>query len=221
MDWDKAIERNREALVRIVSALFGMIAAARISGGTGLMLPRSVWLAVLFVLRPAEAAVRRLIVIAARGLCAATIRPRRAGFARITPAAVPREPAFGLIDPLRDFSSRSDGSVEWVDDAGDDVLDFAHLPDSHPGEALNAAVLHVRLRALRHALADLSKQARRLALWQARRDLALKAGQPARVSAMRPGLPPGWRERPAHEIDPVLRECHRLARDLLNAPDTS
>jgi hypothetical protein len=27
---------------------------------------------------------------------------------------------------------------------------------------------------------------------------------------MRPGLPPGWRERGKHEVDTVLKECHRL-----------
>jgi hypothetical protein len=37
---------------------------------------------------------------------------------------------------------------------------------------------------------------------------------------MRPGLPPGWRQRRLHEIDDVLRECHGLANDLLNAPNT-
>ncbi len=84
---------------------------------------------------------------------------------------------------------------------------------------VNAAALHRRLRALRLALADLAKQARRLARYNGRRDAALKAGRPARLSPLRPGLPPGWRARPRHAIDPVLRECHRLALDLAN--DTS
>jgi hypothetical protein len=50
----------------------------------------------------------------------------------------------------------------------------------------------------------------------------LKARKPTRICPMRPGLPPGWRERKVHEIDTVLRECHGLANDLLNErPDTS
>ena len=66
MDWDLAIKRNSEALKGIIEVLFAMLgldgtdAASRI--------PQSLHRAVLRVLRPAESAVRRLIVIAARGL---------------------------------------------------------------------------------------------------------------------------------------------------------
>jgi hypothetical protein len=66
MDWDLAIKRNSEALREIVAVLFALLgldgtdAASRI--------PRSLHSAVLGVLRPAESAVRRLIVVAARGL---------------------------------------------------------------------------------------------------------------------------------------------------------
>lgn len=221
MDWDRAIERNREALIGIVSALFALVAAARV-GGAGVMLPRRVWLMVLFVLRPAEAAVRRLVVIAARALAPARLRLRAGpagGFAR---ADVPREPVFHLIDPLRDVlpSFAGDAGLGWEEVLPGDPA-FAALPESRFDELLDASQLHLRLRALRLALADLSKQARRLARWTARRDAALKDGRPTRLSPMRPGLPPGWRGRPAHAIDPVLRECHRLARDLLNAPNSS
>ena len=38
---------------------------------------------------------------------------------------------------------------------------------------------------------------------------------PASVSS---STQPGWRERKLHEIDDVLRECHGLAHDRLNAP---
>ena len=66
MDWDLAIKRNGEALKGIIADLFAMLELA----GEGMVarLPRSVHSAVLRVLRPAESAVRRLIVIAARGL---------------------------------------------------------------------------------------------------------------------------------------------------------
>ena len=66
MDWDLAIKRNSKALKGIIEVLFALLgldgtdAASRI--------PRSLHSAVLSVLRPAESAVRRLIVIAARGL---------------------------------------------------------------------------------------------------------------------------------------------------------
>ncbi len=226
MDWDKAIERNREALMRIVSSLFALVASARLGGaglrGGSLMVPRRIWLAVLIVLRPAEAAVRRLVLIAARGLAPlrTVSRPMPAG--GIARSDIPRAPVFGLIDPLRDLPLIEDDAspfygVEFVNaDA-----DFASLPLSAPDLPMDAVRLHNRLRALRLALSDLARQARRLARWNARRDAALKAGQPHRLSPIRPGLPPGWRQRKIHEIDPLLRECHGLARDWLNAPDTS
>ena len=79
MDWARAIEINRTILTRIVAALIVMVQ----SGGGGLpaRLPRPVYRAVLLVLRPAEAAVRRLIVIAARGVVAKPYpsRPMPAG----------------------------------------------------------------------------------------------------------------------------------------------
>ena len=63
MDWDLAIKRNSESLNAIVVALFAMLGEA-----TASRIPRSLNSAVLLILRPAESAVRRLIVIAARGL---------------------------------------------------------------------------------------------------------------------------------------------------------
>ena len=44
--------------------------------------------------------------------------------------------------------------------------------------------------------------------------IMLKDGKPVRLSLMRPGLPPGWRERGKHEVDTVLKECHQLVRYL-------
>jgi hypothetical protein len=220
MDWALAIERNRETLMRIVSSLFGIIVAARLSGA-GLMIPRSVWRAVWLVLRPAEAAVRRLVLIAARGLKPILITPRASNFTGIARAALPCEPAFRLLDPLRDLSfdeEEMSSDIEYVN-ASESIKDWSQ--SDAPDLPVNAIRLHNRLRALRHALADLASQARRLARWQARRDAALKAAKPTRLSPIRPGLPPGWRMRRIHEIDQTLRECHGLARDFLNAPDTS
>ena len=94
----------------------------------------------------------------------------------------------------------------------DTSLDHYLIDSTHLGQRLNA---------LMRALDNLPAQARRLMRWQAKRDAALKARRPTRISPIRPGLPPGWRERRIHEIDTVLRECHGLANDLLNAPDTS
>ena len=83
---------------------------------------------------------------------------------------------------------------------------------------VDATQIGQRLNALMRALDNIPRQARRLIRWQAKRDAALKAHRPTRMGPMRPGLPPGWRERRIHEIDDVLRECHGLANDRLNAP---
>ncbi len=63
MDWARAIERNSEALGAIVAALFVMLGSQAVA-----RLARPLHRAVLNVLVPAESAMRRLIVIAARGL---------------------------------------------------------------------------------------------------------------------------------------------------------
>ncbi len=92
MDWDAAIEKNREALKHILAMLVAMAGLEleelrgqftffRQKGRSGsglaraeksklspaLTLPRRLHRAILRLLRPAEAAVRRLIVVAARG----------------------------------------------------------------------------------------------------------------------------------------------------------
>ena len=66
MDWDLAIKRNSEALKGIVAALFAMLGLD--GSETVSRIPHPLHRAVLRVLRPAESAVRRLVVIAARGL---------------------------------------------------------------------------------------------------------------------------------------------------------
>ena len=62
MDWARAIERNSEALKGIVEALFVMLGLA--GTDTTARIPKPLHRAVLRVLRPAESAVRRLVVIA-------------------------------------------------------------------------------------------------------------------------------------------------------------
>ena len=81
MDWDLAIKRNSEALKGIVEELFAMLGLA--GEATVSRIPQPLHRAVLRVLWPAESAVRRLIVIAARGLVVklklAPSRPMPAG----------------------------------------------------------------------------------------------------------------------------------------------
>ncbi len=80
MDWDLAIKRNSEVLVEIVADLFAMLGLVALTD-TVSRLPWPTYRAVLRILRPAESALRRLIVVAARGLviAPAASRPKRAG----------------------------------------------------------------------------------------------------------------------------------------------
>ena len=90
-------------------------------------------------------------------------------------------------------------------------------PVPKPDDTVDASRLGRRLAAVKLALENLPRQAKRFARWQARRD-RLKSAK--FTSPLRPGPPPGHRKEPKDEIDWVLRECHALARDALNS-DTS
>ena len=104
MDWALAIDRNREALARIIAALFAMAGLAeggvvRFDRGIA-VLPRHVYLAVLNVLRPAESAVRRLVIIAARALVSAA-RERKPFFSLIRSSVSRLAPRNFLPDQCR------------------------------------------------------------------------------------------------------------------------
>ena len=71
MGWARAIELNHAKLTRIVAELIAMVEIT-VNGAVSNLISR----AVLRVLHPAESAVRRLIVIAARGLTV-KLRPSR------------------------------------------------------------------------------------------------------------------------------------------------
>jgi hypothetical protein len=243
LDWPLAITRNSQALKRIVAALFAMLqiveatratltSPARGSGGLEdrrgvFTLPRHLYAAIMLILRPAESAVRRLIVIAARGLVLKprATRPVHEGLPAFPSAGTSRIPAFALLDPLKhftleDFDQSANPRVSFASSFDPSI--FAPSMSAHD-EPVDAARLFSRLRALRHALNDLPRQTRRLARWRARRDLALRSKapfKPMRITPFRPGLPPGWRQRPIHAVDDVLRECHGLAIHALRA-DTS
>ena len=100
MDWPLVINRNRDLLLKIIASLYAMAGFA--GGAVAEMMPRRIYGALMLVLRPAESAVRRLIVIAARGLVLKprASRPLPAGLAGHASAHFERIPAFCLFDPL-------------------------------------------------------------------------------------------------------------------------
>jgi hypothetical protein len=229
MDWDLAIKLNSEALNSIVAALFtllGLVGEATVS-----RISKPLHSAVLRVLRPAESAVRRLIVIAARGLVVkvAPSRPMPKGHV-IAKGGAPRS-SFQLFDTRNDFPELRQRRVKYAkypprvlflgpDSRVDDLWPGrppVAAPVSQPDGLINAERITRRLQALKLALEDLPRQARRMARWRVRRE-AVKT--PTFKSPLRPGQPPGHRKKPTHEVDEVLTECHGLARWAME-PDTS
>ena len=229
MDWDLAIKRNSEALKGIVEALFAMLGL--VGSTTVSRIPPPLHRAVLRVLRPAESAVRRLIVIAARGLVVKVVPSRPMPKGRIIVKGGGNSlPSFKLFDTRKDFPELRQPQVKYTKypprihffgpDSRVDDLWPAPPPVTAPPPTdglVKAARLHRRLQALKSALDDLPRQARRMARWRMRRETM---PGPVFKSPLRPGPPPGHRKRPIHEVDEVLANCHWLAWEALK-PDTS
>jgi hypothetical protein len=226
MDWARAIDRNREALIAIVAALFAMLG---LDGEDTLpRMSRGLHRAALRMLRPAESATRRLIVIAARGLVVTPAPAARPKLTRvIAKTSAPRQHAprinFQLYDPRKRFVRRRrpvprvhviafDPRVSAVWALSRPVAPAAPPPEDDG--LISGLPLCRRLHALRAALGDVPRQAKRLIRWRARRarDWALR---PIFTSPLRPGPPPGHRRKPVYEVDEVLTECHWLAWEVL------
>lgn len=226
MDWARAIEINRAALTRIVAALVSLLAAQ----GEGPRLPLALYQLLARVLNPAESAVRRLIVMAARGLAvpAPQLRPMPKGLV-IERKTLGRS-SFQLFDTRKRFGDPDDASavlsgprIRSVDNPSPRELFLAQFVKPPDGFSSVAETLRVRRRldVLTSALDHLPRQAKRMARWMKRRVLMKN---PSFTSPLRPGPPPGRRSRSwdesGDEIDLVLTECHALAWHAL-APDTS
>ena len=227
MDWDLAIKRNSKALKGIIEVLFALLgldgtdAASRI--------PRSLHSAVLQVLRPAESAVRRLIVIATRNVVVELAPSRLMPAGKVIGKGGTPRISFQLFDPRKRLKPMRamkitrlvprirvlsyDPRVAALFPAPRPVVE----PPPPPDGRVSATRLHRRLQALKLALDDLPRQARRLVRWSMKRKAApgLKF-----LSPLRHGHPPGYRRKPVHEVDEVLIECHGLACDAMK-PDTS
>jgi hypothetical protein len=227
MDWAKVIERNSEALFRVVASLVAMVRVH--GGGMAAFLPRDIYSAALILLRPAESAVRRLIIIAARGLAVKLSATRAFPAGLCIKGNADRIPAFCLIDPLKRFAPED---FEWGKSKAQilprlsvpGLYDPLFVSQSFPDRdgPVEAAALGRRVQALRFALDHLPQQARRLARWKAKRELARLAGRkPGRLSPFRPGFAPGYHRSKPQEVDEILSECHHFAREAWDAPDTS
>ncbi len=214
-NWAGAIERNSEALKGIIAGLFAMLGEATMG-----RIPKPLHRAVLLVLRPAESAVRRLIIIAARGLVVkvAPSRPMPKGTI-IGKGSGSRLPAFQLYDTRKYFVElrqyrrrRAMRNPPRIHVFPYDTLVPARPPApsplSPPDGLVNGERLSRRLQVLKGALDDLPRQAWRMARWRVRREAM---PSPMFRSPLRPGQPPGRRKRQIHEVDEILAECHALA----------
>ncbi len=253
------IETHRVALKRILAGLIAMVArepsAPEAASGAGRAerlppsLPRRLHRAVLRLLRPAEGAARRLVIVLARvqpprPVKAAPPAKRKARFAFTLIVRRPGTPAvqenpslrplsFPLLDPLprlRRVGSRTAGVPRICIPGVTAHLAVPARKPLLPDDPLDTARLCRRLAALARVLDDLPGQGRRFARWEARRDRALAAGRIHRVGPLRGGRPPGGRlaryepdaprRRRVREVDEILAHAHALAHHALS-PDTS
>jgi hypothetical protein len=188
----------------------------------------------LRVLRPAESAARRLIFLAARGLAVKPVPMRTMPQRPMAGKGGPKRVAFQLFDPRKRFTQSPPRREAFqalprisVPDRDPRVAALwseappAALPQPLPGDhgLIDAAPLSIRLQALKAALEDVPRQALRLVRWRARRERA-QAKRFTFASPLRPGLPPGYRRSPTHDVDDILIYCHGLARDAMRH-DTS
>ncbi len=223
--WNAAFARNTEALKAILAQLLGLLT---IHGGTeALKVPRAVHATILRVLRPAESALRRLIVIAARDVKVT------APHARAKPAQpIPKQrnarnrasrQSFQLFDPRKRFGQRRVTYASIVPRVSFIAPDPPFTPlaarppepqrisEPEPGKDIGARRLCLRLKAIAAALENVPHQAKRLVRWQARRE-----NKKIFIAALRPGRPPGHRSVPSHSIDFILAECHKFAMGVLS-----
>jgi len=221
MDWALAITHNHQTLVRLVAAIFAVVGI--VPGGKAVSsMPKPVRMQVLRLLRPAEAALRRLIVMAAEGM-KVRARVRRSGPMPKLPKAEKSDdhiPPFPLFDPRKWFPELAK-SRRALRGPGPRISGFGdgswtpHTPP--PPTDFNPVRLCGRLQALHKALEEIPKQAKRLVRMQARRRATNEPLK--RTEPLRSGWPPGHRKHQTHEIDEILSDCHKLARNEKKPPD--
>ena len=230
MNRNAAIEHRRLPLLGVIAELFAKIGLTE--GGVVERVPKALHAYVLRRLRTAESAVRRLIVAAARDIVVEykprppappkKPKPSNNEKSKAVAEAKPRRrrrPRFNLFDTLKRFGRRFKRKGRRPEPHVYSLESFLQqrAPTAAPTPAkqdtvddgmVSAANLVRRLIAVKDAVQDIPGHAMRLALWQAR---PKEERRPERWSPLRPGRPPGYRQRPIHAVDEILKECHWLA----------
>ena len=146
MDYSLAIDRNRDALLRMVAVWVAMLGG--LSGGT---VKRQTYFAILRLVRAGESAVRRLVVIRAREM-AETTYVKRAGPKGPIPKGTgssERVPPFALFDPRKTFEART-GRKRPLDPR----IGFFDEANAQGRTRLQKALLHRMISLIRRAWAD-------------------------------------------------------------------
>ena len=226
MNWDAAIDRQRTALQRLLTVMFGVVGVQ--AGGAVEVVPRHVRLLVLRMLGPAESALRRLVFLWARNMPDQEyVRGPARDKSKKKNKTRSKSKAFPLFDrqkyarPARRKQPKGAPPRIFFFD-GFDTPPEPPKPPVMPDDPVDANGLCRRLNAFLAALGDLEKQAKRLKRAEARRRLAPRFwGE----EAVRRGAPPGHRKkgRTADEraVDKILSECQDLALWWMAKRDTS
>ena len=230
MDIPAAIDLNKTLLARIIAGLFTLLGEGNGPARISVALHRSI----VRVLRPAESAVRRLIVVLVTITGMKAPPPRPQAQSRSVPSGLARtgtgkkRQSFPLFDPRQRFwrqrpAKKAPAALPRIISLTDEglrrlkeSLNAQPVADKKVADISPLNLLR-RLEAVIGALEDLPRQAKRLVRALARRENVpkLKFRKP-----LRPGRAPGFRVKPRLEVDHVLRDCDWLARNAL-APDTS
>jgi hypothetical protein len=216
VNWAIAIEKNQTALARIVAEIVALV--GWVAGGRLERLSHSLYLAAERLLRPTESALRRLIVIAARGITVKPTVKRPMTPGKIIADGAKQRISFQLFDARKNFDF-----IEPENPCLVIVKTYSSNPfnpfernnlrrPEKPAERDYTLSLSRRLAAVKHALENLPQQAIRMARWQVKRKTMLK---PKFTSPLRSGRPPGYRGEPESKIDFILQETHGLACDAL------
>jgi hypothetical protein len=213
MNWTRAIDINKDALTHIIAGLVALLAAH----GQVLRLPLPVYQMLLRILYPAESAVRRLIVIVARGLVVLDRPSRPMPQGLVIAGGAKGRASFQLFDQRKTFgdlddtpSNISGPRIRMIEAFSPRQLFLAKFVKPRVDTCSEAETLRLRQRLslLAGALENLPREAKRMVRWQKRR-AAME--NPAFIFPLRPGPPPGHQQRPREDIDNILRECHALA----------
>jgi hypothetical protein len=228
--WAAAVARNTQVLKAVVAQLLGMLAAY--GGMEARKLPRFLRTTILQVLRPAESALRRVIVVAARDVQLEVSASKARSTQQIpktrsvkTRASRPTHMSFQLFDPRKRFGQPRVTYVSVAPRVSFIAPDAPFAPpfatasetqplrNAEPVREISARHLCQRLKAIAAALEDVPHQAKRLVRLQARRE-----NRKSLMAPLRPGKPPGHRSTPCHGVDHILAECHKFALGVLAEP---